>query len=202
MNTKDTNPKDAVGSMKAFFSTISARVLGELGLAMLEGALKYGRHNYRVAGVRASVYYDAALRHLMAFWEGEDVDPDSGVSHVTKAIAGLVVLRDSMLIGNWHDDRPPRLATGWIADLNAKSKALVEKCKEPMKPYTEIGLRSGNTVLASYEKPTTEPVADQCAPFEALRPGDKCPGCSTGFLHLPESVAAGRCIRCRKELVP
>ena len=64
MDTKPTNPKDAIGIKKVPFSTVPARVIAEIGLAMLEGAAKYGRHNYRVSGVRASVYYDAAMRHI------------------------------------------------------------------------------------------------------------------------------------------
>ncbi len=137
---KDTNPKDAVGIAKVPFSTVSQRVVAEVGLAMMEGALKYGRHNYRVAGVRASVYFDAVVaRHLGAWWEGQDIDPDSGLSHITKAIAGLMVLRDSMLQGNWVDDRPPKTADAetWIADLNAKAKALLEKYPNPMPAHTE-----------------------------------------------------------------
>jgi hypothetical protein len=125
--TKDTNPKDAVGTGKAPISTVSAPVIAEVGLAMLEGARKYGRHNYRVAGVRASVYFDAVNRHLGSFWEGEDVDPDSGLSHITKAIASLVVLRDSMIQGNWIDDRPPPSPSGWLAELNKKAAAIVAK---------------------------------------------------------------------------
>lgn len=105
--TKDTNPKDEIGVLKAPMSTVPAPVLAELGVAMLEGALKYGRHNYRAGGVRASVYYDATLRHLMAWWEGENIDEQSGISHVTKAIASLVVLRDAMMFGSMADDRPP-----------------------------------------------------------------------------------------------
>ncbi len=135
---KESNPKDACGTAKAPRSTVSAQVMGEVGVAMLEGALKYGRHNYRVAGVRASVYYDAAGRHLDAFWEGQDIDPESGLSHITKAIAGLMVLRDSMLQENWVDDRPPRvLNQNWVQDLNAKAKALLEKYPEPAAAFTE-----------------------------------------------------------------
>ena len=78
---KPTNPKDAVGIKKAPMSTVSAAVLAEVGVGMLEGALKYGRHNYRGVGVRASVYYDATIRHLFSWWEGEDTDPDSQLSH-------------------------------------------------------------------------------------------------------------------------
>lgn len=108
MSSKDTNPKDAVGIRKwRVFTTVPLLVLTEIGVAMLEGARKYGRHNYRVSGVRASVYVDAAMGHLTQYWEGEDIDPDSGLSHVVKAIASLVVLRDAMIQDTLVDDRPP-----------------------------------------------------------------------------------------------
>ena len=99
-----------------------------MGLAMLEGAVKYGGHNYRVAGVRASVYYDAARRHLDSYWEGEDIDPDSGLPHIIKAMACLHVLRDSQLMGNHTDDRPPRLPNGLdTKQLNAKAAEIIER---------------------------------------------------------------------------
>jgi len=135
---KDTNPKDAVGTKKVPFSTVSAPVVAEIGLAMLEGARKYGRHNYRAVGVRGSVYYDAFLRHIMAWWEGEDIDPDSGLNHVTKALACLVVLRDSMLIGNWTDDRPPKVKDGWVKNLNKSAEEIIEKYPNALEPYTQL----------------------------------------------------------------
>lgn len=134
---KDTNPKDAIGVAKVPLSTVSAPVLGELGLAMMEGALKYGRHNYRVSGVRASVYYDAALRHLLDFYEGQDIDPASGLPHIVKVMACMAVLRDSQIQGNWVDDRPPRSPDGWMDDLNDKAKALLEKYPNPVPAYLE-----------------------------------------------------------------
>jgi len=136
--TKATNPKDAVGTGKVPFSTVPSRVMAETGLAMLEGALKYGRHNYRVAGVRASVYYDAALRHLTAFWEGQDIDPDSGLPHIVKVIACMVVLRDSQVQENWVDDRPPKTPGEWVAELNARAKSLLERYPDPKQAFTEL----------------------------------------------------------------
>ncbi len=138
MNTKSSNPKDAVGTKKVPLSTISAPVMSEVGLAMLEGARKYGRHNYRAAGVRGSVYYDAIMRHMMAWWEGEDIDPDSGLSHIVKAIAGLAVLRDSMIFENWVDDRPPKMPDGWVQKLNQKAAEIIEKYPNALEPYTAI----------------------------------------------------------------
>ncbi len=137
-NTKPTNPKDAFGIKKASLSCISAPVLLEVGIGMQEGGCKYGRHNYRVIGVRGSVYYDATMRHLMSWWEGEDIDPDSGLSHVTKAICSLVVLRDAMMQGKFNDDRPPKaVPSSWLTELNKRSEALFEKYPNPVKPYTE-----------------------------------------------------------------
>ena len=138
--TKDTNPKDAIGASKAPFSTVSAAVVSEIGLAMLEGALKYGRHNYRVFGVRSSVYYDAAKRHLESYWEGEDIDPDSKLLHLSKAMASLAVLLDATLSGMVNDDRPPRtLPKGWLRRRNAIAAKMIAAFKGDVRaPYTEV----------------------------------------------------------------
>jgi hypothetical protein len=85
------------------------RVVLEASLGMMEGGRKYGRHNYRSMGVRATVYYDAATRHLADFISGTAVDKDSGLSHLTKALSSSQVLLDSMIMGNWIDDRPLRI---------------------------------------------------------------------------------------------
>jgi hypothetical protein len=140
LNVKDSNPKDAIGIRKAPMSTLSIPVMLEVGVAMLEGALKYGRHNYREIGVRASVYYDAIVaRHMAAWWEREDLDPDSGLNHVTKAIAGAMVLRDAMIRGKMVDDRP-RGTRGFVQALNAKTEVLLNKYPDPILPFvsTEI----------------------------------------------------------------
>lgn len=137
---KDTNPKDAIGVTKAPMSTVPSQVIYEVGVGMLEGALKYGRHNYRDAGVRASVYYDATQRHLNSWWEGEDIDPASGLSHVTKAIASLVVLRDAMLNDMCNDDRPPKVKDPeWMEKLNTKVAALLKQYPDPVPAYTQKG---------------------------------------------------------------
>jgi hypothetical protein len=109
-NSKPSNPKDVCGIRKAPLSTVSGAVIAEIGVAMLEGATKYGRHNYRAVGVRSSVYYDATMRHIISWWEGEDIDPDSEMHHITKAITSLVVLRDAMIQNKVEDDRPPTSA--------------------------------------------------------------------------------------------
>jgi len=135
---KDTNPKDAIGIRKLSFSVLPWQVLCRVALAMMEGAAKYGRHNYRAAGTRASVYFDAIVgRHLTDWWEGTDIDPDSDLHHLDKAIAGLMVLRDSILQGNWVDDRPPRARGVQMNELNALAeKILARHADKNPKHYT------------------------------------------------------------------
>ena len=126
---KDTNPKDRVGIRKAPMSGLPAPVLMECGLVKLHGDLKYGAYNWRDAGVRASVYYDAVWRHLTAWYEGEDLDPDSGEHHIAHAMTGLAVLRDSQMFGNCVDDRPNSHKLGWMQDMNNRASAMIDKSK-------------------------------------------------------------------------
>ena len=135
---KATNPKDAVGVRKVPMHVMSAQVLMEMSLGMLEGARKYGSHNYRVAGVRASVYYDAAMRHLMDWWEGVDIDPASGISHVSKAMSALHVLRDAMMQEMWTDDRPPKAHNAnWMDEMNQKAGDIIDKYPNSKESFTE-----------------------------------------------------------------
>lgn len=132
---KDSNPKDAIGIRKAPLSTLSMPVCFEVGAGMLEGACKYGRHNYRVIGVRSSVYYDATMRHIGAWWEGQDIDPDSGIHHISKAIASLFVLRDAMIQGKCFDDRPPSPPADWLKNVQATVDQILARYPEPKAPY-------------------------------------------------------------------
>lgn len=135
---KETNPKDALGIKKVPLHCVPSAPLLEVGLAMMEGGRKYGAHNYRAIGVRASTYYDAAMRHLIAWWEGEDIDPDSGLHHVIKAAASLFVLRDSMFMKNYEDDRPIKYSDGLdISRFNELAKGIIKKYPDSVKPFLE-----------------------------------------------------------------
>lgn len=139
LSSKDTNPKDAVGTKKwRQYCTVPITIIWELGVAMLEGARKYGRHNYRVAGVRASVYVDAAKGHIDQWWEGEDLDPDTGLSHITKAMASLAVLRDAMIQDKMLDDRPPKTDIEKVRnDLQAIVDDIFERIPEAKDAFLE-----------------------------------------------------------------
>jgi hypothetical protein len=141
--TKPSNPKDKIGVTKPPLSFVPLQVMMEVGAAMLEGGLKYGAHNWRVIGVRHSVYFDACIRHLCRWYEGEDIDPDSGVHHVTKAITSLCVLRDAMKQGKAEDDRPPKADPMWYDQISADVAEILSARPEDerKKPFTEKGLK-------------------------------------------------------------
>ncbi len=145
-NIKDGNPKTAFGVQKPYFSVIPGQVLAEIGLAMLEGACKYGSHNYRKDGALYSVYFNAAMRHLWRAWEGEDTDPDSGLSHITKAISSLVVLRDSLITGNAIDDRPLKGDSEWFEGVEEATKRILDSYPNPKPFFTSKG-RVDNVII-------------------------------------------------------
>jgi hypothetical protein len=103
--SKPSNPKDAVGSNKLPFHLFPETAVALGSLAFLEGALKYGRANWRVIGVRTSIYIDALRRHVNAYFEGEDLDPDSGLPHLSHALACLAIIVDAQAAGKLTDDR-------------------------------------------------------------------------------------------------
>ena len=111
--SKPTNPKDMVGTSKIPLHIMPVHVKAEICLALGEGMLKYGYSNWRKAGVRASIYMAATQRHMDKWMTGEDIDPDSGLSHITKALASLTVLRDAMIHDMVEDDRPPKSRREW-----------------------------------------------------------------------------------------
>lgn len=72
--------------------------------ALTFGAAKYGRHNFR-EGLAYSRLADAAMRHITAYMEGEDNDPESGLCHVDHAMASLAMLRFMTVHRKDMDDR-------------------------------------------------------------------------------------------------
>lgn len=130
--TKPSNPKDLIGSNKIPFHLWpdTASALG--ALALMDGNLKYGRTNWRAAGVKTSVYYDALRRHMSAYFdEGEDDDPDSGLPHLGHAIACLAILIDAGAAGKLTDDRLIRGGyRKFINELTPHVTRLKEKHKD------------------------------------------------------------------------
>lgn len=100
------DPKQRVGSKKTPIRSIPPVAIVELGRAMMDGEQKYGRMNWRETAVVSSTYYDAVMRHVLAWWDGEDRASDSGILHLAHAMASLAILIDAASVGTLEDDRP------------------------------------------------------------------------------------------------
>ena len=125
---KATNPKDAIGTTKLPMHLIPGSAKAAMTLAFLEGALKYGKYNWRVAGVRASIYLDAMERHLEKFKNGENCDPETGVPHLGSIMACAAILIDAFTFDKLNDDRPPSGPVAeYIDDLQANVRRLQDK---------------------------------------------------------------------------
>jgi len=100
------NPKELAGAKKpASWSVMPRWVALQVGRVMSVGAAKYGAFNYRETPIAASTYQDALERHLALWFDGEDNDAETGVSHLASAIASCTLLLDAQATGQLVDDR-------------------------------------------------------------------------------------------------
>ena len=131
---KPSNPKDLIGSDKLplHLWPTAATALGCIG--MLEGTTKYGRLNFRHAGIRASIYVDACKRHLDAWMEGEDNAPDTGSRHLANAHACLGIIADALANEMLTDDRNHVPHRGsWRRFIDIQCTPHVKRLKELFK---------------------------------------------------------------------
>lgn len=101
-----TNPKQQYGDKKCGVQFVPPVAFAYLGVAMKEGARKYGPFNWRETKVESLTYVGAAMRHIMAYHDGEDIDPESGNPHLAHAMACLAIAADAHEGGFLVDNRP------------------------------------------------------------------------------------------------
>jgi hypothetical protein len=69
------------------------------------GAKKYAPRNWE-KGMAYSRLYAATMRHMIAWWDGERSDPETGFSHLSHAGCCVLFLLAFELRGIGSDDRP------------------------------------------------------------------------------------------------
>lgn len=106
----NSNPKDRAGSAKVSLTRVPLTAQVEFAKAGMYGNFMYDPFNWRDKdkAIRLTVYIDAILRHALRLMDGEDVDPDSLVSHWGHIGQGSAVAIDAISLGNFVDDRPPK----------------------------------------------------------------------------------------------
>lgn len=121
MSDEGVNPKDLLGIKKVPLGLVPPAALIHEAMAMKDGARKYGPFNWRTKKVKASIYVDAALRHILAWADGEELAADSGNHHLGHARACLGILLDAQATDSLHDDRPvPGATARLLAEFEEK----------------------------------------------------------------------------------
>lgn len=69
------------------------------------GAEKYTERNWEL-GMAWHRPYAALHRHMLAWWEGEEADPETGMSHLWHAACCITFLMTYEMRGIGTDDRP------------------------------------------------------------------------------------------------
>jgi hypothetical protein len=89
---------------KPGMNLLSREALEQIALVMDFGKQKYDAHNWR-KGFQWSRPLSAAIRHIMAFNDGEDKDPESGLSHLAHAACCIMFLLEFEKTHKDLDDR-------------------------------------------------------------------------------------------------
>jgi Domain of unknown function (DUF5664) len=103
----DINPDKGgikADSLKPDLSLIPTDAIWGTAAALSYGANKYARHNFR-KGIAYSRLVAATMRHLTAWNEGEELDSESGLSHLDHAMASLAMLKFMSVNKTEMDDR-------------------------------------------------------------------------------------------------
>lgn len=89
---------------KPDLSLIPRPALEQMAYAFMHGEVKYGRYNY-CAGFDSHRLLAAAFRHLTQWQSGEDLDSESGYSHLGHALASIAMLLHIQELGTMRDTR-------------------------------------------------------------------------------------------------
>ena len=105
---KETRTTSSTGGEKGVkaevFDQMPLTALFDLARVYNMGAQKYSAHNFR-KGYEWSKSFNSLMRHLLAFWGGEDLDPESGLPHISHAAWHCFTLHSFMIEHPEHDDR-------------------------------------------------------------------------------------------------
>jgi hypothetical protein len=86
------------------FDLLPWEAIGKVARHYAKGAEKYEAHNWR-RGYEWSKSYAALMRHLTAFWSGEDIDEETGSPHMAAVVFHALALLTFMDEQPGFDDR-------------------------------------------------------------------------------------------------
>lgn len=89
---RTSTPGKKADAGKARWDLVPLGALGVVVDVLGFGAAKYGDDNWRKVPDARRRYFAAAMRHLVAWYGGERLDPESGLHHLGHAMCCLLFL--------------------------------------------------------------------------------------------------------------
>ena len=110
---------------KAKLHLLPPKSILEVGKVLTYGSEKYDAENWRKVDDLQNRYTSAALRHIFAHIEGEDVDEETGLSHLAHAMCCLLFKLEDELIGESKEERTREVDAGeyYSCDITIVEKA-------------------------------------------------------------------------------
>jgi hypothetical protein len=107
MTDTEVGRKDDGG--KPRIDLVDSSLLPAVGSILAFGASKYGDRNWE-KGIAYGRVFAAMQRHLWAWWSGQDLDEESGLSHLAHGLCNLMFLiafsKRPVEFRKQFDDRP------------------------------------------------------------------------------------------------
>lgn len=100
------DPKGDAGAKKTPLHLLPPGACADTAKVLGLGADKYGPWNWRTHSVKASTYVGAIKRHLDAWWDGEEIDPESGLTHMAHIAASAMIVMDAARHDTLIEDHP------------------------------------------------------------------------------------------------
>jgi hypothetical protein len=114
---------------KIRYDLIPPDALESLAMLYTIGSKKYNDRNWE-NGMKWSRVHGALMRHLQAWFMGEDIDPETGLPHLTAVVWNSMALLSYQLRNSGTDDRP-------LDYLRVKTTDEARyMCELPMKDFT------------------------------------------------------------------
>lgn len=82
---------------KTQYHLMPLTALEKINQVLMHGAIKYGEHNWRTIDKLEERYFNAAMRHLLAWLGDELVDAESGLPHLAHAATSIMFLIENDL---------------------------------------------------------------------------------------------------------
>lgn len=95
---------DRFNAGKLQWSMVDFKSLEDMVRVLEFGAKKYSRNNWK-KGLKTTEIVDSMLRHIYAYLDGEDVDPESGINHTGHIMCNAMFLSHMHLFRKDMDTR-------------------------------------------------------------------------------------------------